>query len=259
MDDVQRSAGGLCPSDCTLIGFALNELGTGHVVIPCIGLAFADVLLNQSVDHLVVLCVNTDLSTDLLGVLQNLVEDTVGHAEVVNHEHLEGGNTVLNSVLHGVQQIAVDVLHADVESVVNCRVGGAQCISALDGVNHVLIEILQDEVEHGGGAAAGCSSGAGEIVVSRDGAAEGHCQMGVGVDCAGQNQLAGSVNNVGAAVGSQISADCDDLAVLHCDVSLVHLSCGNDGAILDNQIHSTLTFLKYRFPHQGFKKHKSMN
>ena len=57
--------------------------------------------------------------------------------------------------------------------------------------------------------------------------------MGVGIDGAGQNQLAGRVHDLGALRG-KIIADGGNLAVLHRNVGLEHLGRRHDGTVLDD-------------------------
>ena len=177
---------------------------------------------------------DVDQRADLLGLLEDLVEHAVLHAEIIDHEDFEGGNAEIDGFLHGVQQVAVDVLHTHVESIVDSSLGSAQGVSALDGVHHVLVKVLQNIVEDGGGAAAGGGPGAGEVAVSGDGAAKGHGQVSMGVDSAGQDQLAGGVHHIGAAVGGQIRADGGDLAVLHRKVRLKHFRGSDDRTVLND-------------------------
>ena len=58
--------------------------------------------------------------------------------------------------------------------------------------------------------------------------------MGMGVDSAGQDQLAGGVHHIGAAVGGQIRADGGDLAVLHRNVCLEHFRGSDDRTVFND-------------------------
>ena len=64
----------------------------------------------------------------------------------------------------------------------------------IEGLTQPLSLVLNGEVDERGGAAEGGGARAGFKIVGTGGAAEGHVEMSVHVDAAGQNQFAGRVS-----------------------------------------------------------------
>ena len=236
MHDVEGSIQALGPGDSPAVGLAGHELRTGSVVVPGAQLALGDELVDEGGEDLVVLRVYADQGTALLGLLQDLVEVAVLYAEIVNHVNLEGGDTIVHGVLHGVQHAQVGDGHMDAE-VHRGAVLQSLGLTALGGVKKALSLSLPTRVEDHGGAAAGRSAGAGEEVVGGDGSAEGEGQMGVGVDGTGKNELTGSVHDLVRLDVREVGADGGDLLILDGNVSLEHFLLGYDGSVFDDQIH----------------------
>ena len=80
---------------------------------------------------------------------------------------------------------------------------------------HGVARGLQGEVDDGRGSADGCGDGAGAVIVGRNGAAEGHIEMGVNIDAAGHHQQTGGIDHacgpsagmLGATCGNRLAVD----------------------------------------------------
>ena len=58
-------------------------------MIPCIRLALCQKFLCKRVNDLVILGMYFDQCADFFRLLQDLIEYTVSHAEIIHHKHLE--------------------------------------------------------------------------------------------------------------------------------------------------------------------------
>ena len=77
---------------------------------------------------------------------------------------------------------------------------------------------MNGEVDERGGAAEGRGDRAGLEIVGAGGAAEGHVEVSVDVDAAGEEEEVGGVDGVGGVFGLQIRGDGGDFAVGDADV-----------------------------------------
>ena len=174
----------------------------------------------------------TDQRAGLLRLLENLIKVAVLHAEVIDHIYLEGGDAVVHSLLHGVQQTVGKVRDAHMQGVVH---GGTVFIglglSALGGLQQRLALGLAAVVEDRRCAAAGGCPGAGEEIVGGNRPAEGEGQVRMGVNGAGEHQFAGSIHHMVAGNAREILGNGDNLAVLNAQVRPEHLLFRHDGAV----------------------------
>ena len=106
MYDIHGCIQALCPLDSSEIRFSFNKFGTAGIMIPGRGLALCKEFSGERIDDLLVFSVNADECTDFLCFSQNLVEQAVCNAEVVNHEDLKAGYAVFNRFGHAVYEIA---------------------------------------------------------------------------------------------------------------------------------------------------------
>ena len=77
----------------------------------------------------------------------------------------------------------------------------------VERVAHACAAGLDGEIDDGGGAAERRRARAGFEIVARSGAAEGHVEMRVHVDAAGQQQHAGGVEHLSPAARGNARAD----------------------------------------------------
>ena len=88
------------------------------------------------------------------------------------------------------------------------------------------------EVHDSGGAAADGGLGAGVKVVDGGGVAHVQIEVGMGVDEAGQQQLAGDVHGARQRVG-EVAAYPQDLFVFHQNVRPTGAPTGDHGAVFE--------------------------
>ena len=237
MDDIQRCAGGFCPGDGTLVCLFFHKFRTGCVMIPGIRLALCQKLLCEGVDDLVVLCVYLDQCAHFFRLLQDLIEHTVGHAEVIHHEHLKRRHAVVHRIGDGVQQSAAHILDCHVEGIIHGSLRCAEGIPALDGIHHRFPEILENKVKYGGGPAAGCGSCAGEIAVGRDRSAERHRQMGMRINRTRQHQLSAGIYHLVKALRRDVLSDLRNGFSVDRNIRQKRFTCGNYSTVLYQSTH----------------------
>ena len=165
MHNVQRRIQRLCPLNGTHIRFRLYKFRSGQVVIPGIGLALRQEFLCPGGDDITVLRMHLDQRIAAFRLFQHLIEHAVIHAEVIYHEHLEGGYSVCHCLRHSIQQSPGYILHCHMKPVVHCRIRRTHGVPALDSIHHGLTEILHGKVKHSGRTAAGSCPGSGKIIV----------------------------------------------------------------------------------------------
>ena len=101
-------------------------------------------------------------------MLQCLEKLAVVHAEVVDHEDLEGCDASFDTPVHGHKHFtAGDVTNAYMIGIIDGRtVRPAECIAPVQRCVHGFADALEHEVEYGCCASACGGPGACEIVIS---------------------------------------------------------------------------------------------
>ncbi len=113
----------------------------------------------------------------------------------VGHEQLEAGDAlVVDEVGHRLQRLVVDAADDLVEAVVDRAVAGGLLVPRGECVVDAAAGVLHGEVDDRGDAAPRRGGRAGLERVGRLGAAERHLHVGVDVDAAGHDVLAGRVD-----------------------------------------------------------------
>ena len=106
----------------------------------------------------------------------------------------------------------------------------------VEGFAHGGALFLEGEVDDGGGASDGGGLGAGGVVVGGGGAAEGHVEMGVDVDAAGEDEEVCGVDH-GVVGGGDVWGYCGDLFVFDEDVGALGAVGVDYGSVLDQRCH----------------------
>ena len=156
----------------------------------------------------------------------------------VGHEQLEAGDAlVLGEVLHGLERLVVDAADDLVEAVVDGAVAVGLGVPGGQAVDDAGAGGLHREVDDGGDAAPRRGDGAGLERVGRGGAAEGQLHVGVHVDAARDDVLAGGVDDlVGGGLGGREpagGADRGDGLAVDQHVVGDAPAGADDGAVLD--------------------------
>ena len=207
--DVERHvAGDMAEHDGTMRGFGLERRGPGVAVELRVGVAAGQGLLHQHVDGDSVLGMHHDHRPALGGGLhgpQQLAVVAVEHARV-GHEQLEAGDTlVVDEVLHALQRLLVDATDDLVEGVVDGALALCFAMPVGERSVHVAARVLHRHVDDRGDTAPRGSAGAGLERVAGQGAAKGHLHVGVHVDAAGDDVLAGRVDDPVAAFLGEVA------------------------------------------------------
>jgi hypothetical protein len=95
---------------------------------------------------------------------------------------------------------------------------------------------LDSEIDQRGGASEGGGDGAGLEVVSAGGATEGHVEVGVDVDAAGDDEKASGVDHLADVRDGELSGDGRDLVAADADVGDVGVRGGDDGAVANDGV-----------------------
>ena len=139
MDDVQASAGHLGPSDRPLDGFPLGHGRPREGVSPRaerLPVGVLAIALDEQVEQVDALGVDSDLGAQLGGQLETLIQDgVVGHPALlsVDHEHLEGRNAGVHDLTELPGHLVVPIREAEVERVVDADLRVGLCLARFDG------------------------------------------------------------------------------------------------------------------------------
>ncbi len=162
-----------------------------------IELALGQELLLQEIRGISILSVDHDQDPVALGFGERLDDGAIvdHQASPVGHKELDAGHTTRRQggdlVLDGSGQVA----DHGVEAVIDRRGIGGILDVTVQAVVEAVTFILKAEVDDAGRATAGGRDRAAPIVVGGDGALAGRSQVGVWVDAAGQDVLAGRVDD----------------------------------------------------------------
>ena len=113
----------------------------------------------------------------------------------VGHEQLEAGDALVDQLVHRLERVVVDAADDLVEAVVDRAVAGGLGVPGGQAVLDPLAVPLHGEVDDRRRAAPGRRPGAGLEGVGGVGAAERQLHVGVRVDAAGDDVLAGRVDH----------------------------------------------------------------
>lgn len=231
--DVERHAGGIGDGDGAVGGFAL-ELGRAGIGVALgAGDALGQHLLLHVGHQIAVLGMDHGQRAQLAAALEGgehlVILDHQG--TLVGHEMLEGVDAHVDGILHLVEDGLVPAGDRHVVADIGTDLRGGFAVPFLDGVLDGAVRAGQAEIHKHRGAATGRGPGAGFEGFGRRGAHEGHFQMGVRVDAAGDHIGAFRIDGL---ITFQVLADLLDLLVLDQDIGLPRAVCGADGAVLDD-------------------------
>ena len=142
---------------------------------------------------------HADQRAQLAGALHQLVDGAIVHHQHIGirHEDLEAGDALGDHRVHVVEPCVVraEVGDGHVQAVVDAGFALGLGAPGLERLGHWMSHGLQRKVDDHGGAADGRCARAPLVVVRADGAAEGHVEVGVDVDAAGEDEHAGCVDH----------------------------------------------------------------
>ena len=235
VDDVERNARLVGQHDRAIGGFAFDLGRTRERVALRPGYALGQIMLLQRGDDFAVLGVNERHRAEF-GAARERGEHllVVDHQRAfVGHEVLERGHARSHHLGHVLAHGIVPVGDAHVIGIVGDGVLRA-LLPVGERLHQRLIAVGDAEVEHHRRAAGERRLGAAFVIVGRVRAHEGHVEMGVRINPAGQNETALGVER---AVAPEALADRLDGLVLDEDVGLVGPVGGDDGSTFDYERH----------------------
>ena len=237
MHDVDGHAGDLGHGDGAVDGLSLGARGTGKRVVDGRLLAFGQGLLHDHINYGPVFGMHADERAVFRGLLHGLEDGgVIDHEHVgIGHEELEAGDTFADEVVHvfeaGVGQVGDD----HVQAVVDAGLALGLLPPGVERGAHLCSARLYGEVDDGGGAADGGGACAGEEVVGRRSATEGHVEVGVRVDAAGQKQQAGGIDNGAGCCRGDTGTNFLNHCAVDEYVGLRGGICVDDGAVSDEE------------------------
>ncbi len=208
VDDVQRRAGDLGQPDGPRGGLPFQFGRPGPAVPPGVGVPAGQRLRDEHVDRDAVFRVHHDRRTAAGGPLHGLEDLAVGRVEHarIGHEHLEAGHALADQYVHLLERLLVDIGDDHVEPVVDAGLALGLGVPGVQRLAQRAALGLHGEVQQRGGAAPGGRAGPGLEVVGGERPAERHVQVGMHVDAAGDDVLAGGVDGLVDGAGEGIGA-----------------------------------------------------
>ena len=223
-----------------LVASPSSSDGPGERVVLRVGLAAGEGLADEHVDGDAVLGVHHDRGAALPGHLHGPQDGAVVGVEDarVGHEQLEAGDALgLGEVPDRLERLLVDAAHDLVERVVDRALALGLGVPVGEAVEHVLARPLHGHVDDRGDPAPRGGDRAGLERVRRERAAEGQLHVRVHVDAAGDDVLAGRVDDLVRALLGRLEpagrADRDDRLPVDEDVVDHPAARVDDGAVLD--------------------------
>jgi len=167
---------------------------------------------------------------------------------LVGHEVLERVHPALNDPLHLVEDAFVPAGNRHVIREIGAALRSRLRVPRVDGIEKRAVLPRQHEIDDHRRAPGGGGEGAGLERLGGGGAHEGHFEMRMRVDAAGDDV---GFRRIDRLVALQIRADLDDLAVVDEDIGGMAAVGGDDGAALDDFGHGRCPF---GFPAPGLTR-----
>ena len=203
-----------------------------------IGVAGLDVLRRDDVDGHPVLGVHQDQAAVPGGLLHGAEDGAVIGVEDarVCGEELEVGDALVDELVHLGEAVIGDVGHDHVEAVVDAGLALGLCMPGIEPLAQARALRLHGEVDDRGRAPEGCRAGPGLEGVLGERAAEGQLHVGVHVDRARNDPLAGGVHGP-VRSDLEVGADERDALPVHQHVGRRRGVGVDDRSTLDQRSH----------------------
>src|SRR2546426_2822446 len=235
MNDVNGGAGHFGEGNGTRSGLGFGGGGARERVILRRAFSLGERLLNDHVDGAAVFGMHADEAA-VFGGLAHGLEDrrVIEHEDArVGHEELEAGNAFADELAHLFELRGAEIGDDAVESVVGDGFVVGFLHPSVEGLAEGLAFVLDGEVDERGSAAKGGGDGAGLEIVGAGGAAEGHVEVGVDVDAAGNDEHAGGVEDARGVFGGKPGGDGRDFVAVDAHIGEGSVGGGYDGAVTD--------------------------
>ena len=196
-------------------------------------------LRHQCVDHAAVLAVDAADAALFPQLFQDPVHGLVpDHHGGIGHIHLEGGDTGGVHVVDLPLDVSVPVVDGHVEAVIADALAVSFLVPEFQPVAQGFALVGAGVVDNSGGAAVEGSQRTAGKVVGGGGAGHVQIEVGVGVDKAGEHQLAGDIDDPGLGLGSDGAGDLYDLFAVHQYVGLFGALAGHHRAAPEQRLHA---------------------
>ena len=172
-------------------------------------LSFSKSLLDDHVYGASIFRVHADKAV-VFGGLAHGFEDggVIEHENAgIGHEELEARDAFADELAHLFELRGAEVGDDAVEGVVGDGLVVRFLHPGIEGLAERLAFVLDGEVDERRGAAKSRGDGAGLEIVGAGGAAEGHVEVRVNVDAAGDQQQARGVNDAAGVLGGKLRGD----------------------------------------------------
>ncbi len=136
----------------------------------------------------------------------------------VGHEELEAGDAFADELAHLLELRGAEIGDDAVEGVVNDGLVVGFLHPGVESLAERLPFVLDGEVDKRGGAAESRRDGAGLEIIGAGGAAEGHVEMGVDINAAGDQQAAGGVDDAAGVFDGKPRGEGADFLAVDADV-----------------------------------------
>src|ERR1035441_6024794 len=202
------------------------------------GLSFGQRARDEDIDHAAVFGVHADECAVFGGARERFEDGGVIHHEDVGigHEQLEAGYDLVDHLVHIFQAAGAQIGDDHVEAVIDTGAAFGLFPPGVERGPHARAAGLDGEIHDAGGAAEGGGARSGFEIVGGGGAAEGHVEVGVGVNAAGQDVHAGGVDDGGGGVLGNAGADFLDAFAFDQDIGGPGFVRRDDGAVADESV-----------------------
>ena len=233
MHDIERHAGRIRDADRAVGGLALEFRGAGIGVPFGAGNALFKVFLLHLGHQIAVFSMDHWQRAQFRTALErgeHLV--ILDHQRaLVGHEMLEGIDAHIDGILHLLKDVLIPAGDGHVIADIAANLRGRFAVPFIDGIPDRSVGARQAEIHQHRGAATGRGPCACLERFGRGGAHEGHFQMGMGIDPAGDHI---GIRGVDIFIAFQILADLFDRLAVDQNVCLPRAVGGTDGATLDD-------------------------
>ena len=249
VNDVDGHLRDLRHGDGAMHGLRLRLRGPGESMVDGRRLSLRKRPGHDHVDHAPVLRVHADERAVLRRLGKGLEDRGIIHHEDVRvgHEKLEAGNPFTHQVIHVLEAGFPEVRDDHVEAVIDARPAFRLFPPGVQGLPHPRAPGLDGEIDDGRGAAERRGPCPGLEVIRGGGAAEGHVQVRVGVNAAGDHVEAGSLDDLVRGLCGNPRADFLDALSVDQDVRAHGVFRGDDRPISNQRCCHTF-FPPYASP-----------
>ena len=200
--------------------------------------AFRQRLLNDDVDRAAIFGMHADQAV-VFGGLAHGAKDrgVIQHENAgIGHEQFEAGHAFANEFAHLFELRGAEVGDDAVEGVVGHGLVMRLFHPGIERLAQRLAFVLDGEIDQRGRPAESRGRCAGQEIVGAGGAAEGHVEVGMNVDAAGDDEQSGGVDDAASILDGKSRSDGRNLVANNADVGDEGVRRSDDRAVADDGI-----------------------